>query len=54
MPKTDDRIYDAWKQCNDTVIAWIFNVLSPTICQGVIWLNTTKRHVGELESYICT
>lgn len=42
VPKLDDPLHPAWKQCNDTVMTWILNVLTQSIAQSVICLNTAK------------
>jgi hypothetical protein len=43
VPDRFDNLYRAWEMSNNMVISWILNVVSSTIAQSIIWLNTTHE-----------
>jgi hypothetical protein len=41
-PAVDDSTFEGWDRCNSLVIAWINQMLHPSICESVIWLDIAK------------
>nr|GMD47493.1 uncharacterized protein LOC109166032 [Ipomoea batatas]GMD47494.1 uncharacterized protein LOC109166032 [Ipomoea batatas] len=42
IPGVTDPKYFYWDQCNTMVLSWILSAVSPTIGQGVLWINTAE------------
>nr|GMD68649.1 uncharacterized protein LOC109166032 [Ipomoea batatas] len=42
IPGVTDPKYFYWDQCNTMVLSWILRAVSPTIGQGVLWINTAE------------
>ncbi|XP_031127804.1 uncharacterized protein LOC116029896 [Ipomoea triloba] len=42
IPSELDSKYFYWDQCNTMVLSWIPRAVSPTIAQGVLWINTAE------------
>ncbi|XP_019171340.1 PREDICTED: uncharacterized protein LOC109166896 [Ipomoea nil] len=57
-PEINDPKYTIWKRCNNIVCSWIFKSLSPTIAEGVLYLevasdvwNTLKKRYSQVDSH---
>ncbi|XP_019153563.1 PREDICTED: uncharacterized protein LOC109150046 [Ipomoea nil] len=57
-PEINDPKYTIWKRCNNIVCYWIFKSLSPTIAEGVLYLevasdvwNTLKKRYSQVDSH---
>nr|GMC53040.1 uncharacterized protein LOC109166032 [Ipomoea batatas] len=42
IPGVTDPKFFYWDQCNIMVLSWILRAVSPTIGQGVLWINTAE------------
>jgi len=51
-PFAKDKLeeYAAWKKCNDMILSWIFNSLTPNIVDSVIFYNTTYEVWEDLQN----
>ena len=41
-PSKYDRSFPAWNQCNNMVLSWLLNAVSPSIAQSVICLDNAS------------
>jgi len=49
--KTKPEDYAAWKKCNDMVLSWILNSLTPDIADSVIFYNTAHEVWEDLQNH---
>jgi len=51
-PSMEDKPeeYAAWKKCNDMVLSWIFNSLTPGILDSVIFYDTAHEVWEDLQN----
>lgn len=42
MPATSSAMYVLWKRCNDMVVSWLLNSISPDIRNSVVYLTIAK------------
>lgn len=48
-PPLEDRRYQVWERCNDTVKSWIVRSLSPTVGGSVLWIDTAYEIWNDLK-----
>lgn len=36
-----DKAFHSWQRCNDMVLSWILNSMSPVIASSIIYMDTT-------------
>nr|GMD15879.1 uncharacterized protein LOC109166032 [Ipomoea batatas] len=51
IPGVTDPKYFYWDQCNTMVLSWILRVVSPTIGQSVLWINTAEGVWKDLKKW---
>ena len=42
-PNETDATYQIWQRCNDMVLSWIFNSLSPNLPDNVLYVETPSE-----------
>lgn len=48
-PNESDATYQMWQHCNDMVLSWIFNSLSPDLANSVLYVETPSEIWADLQ-----
>ncbi|CAI9778608.1 unnamed protein product [Fraxinus pennsylvanica] len=49
IPSKNDSKHQAWQRCNDMVLSWILNSLSPELASSVLYLETPSEIWTDLQ-----
>ncbi|CAL9028329.1 unnamed protein product [Prunus brigantina] len=44
-----DSKYPLWRYCNDMVMAWLLNVITPALANSIIYVNTPTEVWSDLQ-----
>nr|KYP44810.1 hypothetical protein KK1_033671 [Cajanus cajan] len=50
QPPKSDVTYFAWCRCNNMVVSWLVHSVSPSIRQGILWMDKTNEIWNDLKS----
>ncbi|XP_020233017.1 uncharacterized protein LOC109813261 isoform X1 [Cajanus cajan] len=50
QPPSSDRIYSAWKRCNNMVVSWLVHSVSSSIRQSILWMDFAEEIWRDLKS----
>lgn len=49
-PLKTDRMYGAWRQCNNMVVSWIVHSVATSIRQSILWMDKAEEIWHDLKS----